>query len=383
MKKIIILILALHVSFSFAQKSNMRAAYNYLKYDQIDKAKQSIDEAINHEQTKNNDMAWYYRGMIYEAINKHATFANLDSNPLKVAFDSYIKSLSIAPEGEFAADIKTNLKLLAIKFMAKGIEDFNSKNYAAALESFEHAMKINPEDTSAIFNAGFTADKLNDFNKASGYFQLLIDLKDYQAKNFLMLSNALKAKGDTAKALETVLNGRKHFPDDYPLLLLQINLYLPMGKNKEATDLLKEAIGKDRMNESLYFALANTYDNLRIATKSTPGSEDYFSLADVAYKKTIELKPDFGDAYFNLGVMHFNRGAEMANAANMLKDQVEYEKAKAKADAVFKTSAPFLEKARELSPKDSNILNTLKQLYLRTGEKEKYDEVVKTLDSFK
>lgn len=383
MKKIFLLFLSLQISFSFAQKSNVRAAYNYLKYQEIHKAKKAIDEAIVNEQTKENDMAWYYRGMIYDAIYKHPIFATLDSNALKVAYDSYMKSLAIAPAGEFSEDIKTNLKLLAIKFMAHGIEEFNAKNYPTALESFETVLRISPEDTSAIFNAGFTADKLNDVNKAIGYYIKLIDMKNYEAKNFLLLGNALKAKGDTAQALETVMSGRKLFPDDYQLLLLHINLILPMGKNNEATDLLKQAIVKDEKNESLYFALANTYDNLRIATKNTAGSDDYFSLADVAYKKAIEFKPDFADAYFNLGVMHFNRGAEFANAANMLKDPVEYEKAKAKADEVFKASKPYLEKARELSPNDPNVLNTLKQLYVRTGEKEKYDEVVKALEGLK
>lgn len=383
MKKLIVLFLALQAGFSFAQKSNVRAAYNYLKYDELDKGRKAIDEAIANELTMNNDMAWYYRGMIYEKIYKHQIFGMLDSNPLKTAYDSYMRALVIAPYGEFAEEIKLTLKMIAIKFMARGIEEFNEKKYTAALESFESVLKIAPDDTSAIFNAGFTADKLNNFGKSAGYYSLLIDMKDYQAKNFLLLGNALKAKGDTAKALETVISGRKLFPDDYPLLLLQINLYLPMERNKEATDLLKEAIMKDGKNESLYFALANTYDNLRIAAKNKAGGDDYFSLADSAYKKAIELKQDYSDAYFNLGVMHFNRGAEMANVANMMKDPAEYEKAKAKADAVFTTSKPYLEKARELSPKDVNVLSTLKQLYLRTGEKEKYDEVQKALDGLK
>ena len=156
-----------------------------------------------------------------------------------------------------------------------------------------------------------------------------------------------------------------------------------MGKNKEAIELLKEAISKDTKNESLYFALGNTYDNLRASSENKAGADDYFSLADIAYKKAIELKTDYADAYFNLGVMHFNRGAEMANAANMLKSQTEYDKAKLKFEEVFNTAKPYLEKALELNPKDYNTLTTLKQLYVRTGEKEKYNAVQKTLDSLK
>jgi len=383
MKKLILIFLVLTASFSYSQKSNVRAAYNYLKYGEIDKAKKAIDEAVIHEQTKNSDMAWYYRGLIYESMYKDSVFGKLDNSPLKTTYDSYRKSLDIAPSGEFVGDIKARLKILSLTFLAKGIDEFNDKNYMGALESFESVLKISPEDTSAIFNAGLAADKLDNNVKAADYYSRLIDMKLYEARKFQLLSNALKARGDTAKALETIINGRKFFPDDYPLLLLQINIYLPQGKNKEAIELLKEAITKDEKNESLYFALGNTYDNMRATSLNKAAADDYFSLADIAYKKAIELKPGYADAYFNLGVMHFNRGAELANAANMLKSQSEYEKAKLKFEEVFNAAKPYLEKSLELNPKDYNTLFTLKQLYVRTGETEKYDAVQKTLDSLK
>src|SRR5258706_15945287 len=101
MKKLLVVFFVLLVSNSYSQKSNVRAAYNYLKYDQLDKGKEVIDEAIVNEQTKNSDMAWYYRGLIYESMYKHTTFSYLDNNPLGVAFSAYQKSLELAPYGEF------------------------------------------------------------------------------------------------------------------------------------------------------------------------------------------------------------------------------------------------------------------------------------------
>ena len=57
MKKSLVILFCLSVTFVYPQKSNVRAAYNYLKYDQLDKGKEVIDEAILNEQTKNSDMA--------------------------------------------------------------------------------------------------------------------------------------------------------------------------------------------------------------------------------------------------------------------------------------------------------------------------------------
>jgi len=383
MKKIIVLFLALQAGFSFAQKSNVRAAYNYLKYDEIDKGKQAIDEAVVNEQTKNNDMAWYYRGLIYESIYKHAKFSGLDNRPLKTAYDSYRKALDIAPDGEFVEVINARLKILSHNILAMGIDEFNAKNYPSSLESCEYVLKISQEDTMAIYVAGLCESKLNNYGKAADYFSRLIALKHYDEKYFNELSTALLRKGDTAKSLEAIVSGRKIFPDNYGLLLAEINIYLPRGKHKEAIDLLKQAIAKDEKNESLYFALGNTYDNLRLEAGSTAAAADYFALAEVAYKKTIELKPDFSDAYFNLGILHFNKGEQIDNAANTEKVQAEYEKAKAKSAEIFGVARTYLEKARELSPKDMNILTTLKQLYIRTKENVKYDEVQKAIDALK
>jgi len=73
--------------------------------------------------------------------------------------------------------------------------------------------------------------------------------------------------------------------------------------------------------------------------------------------------------------MYFNEAAEMANKANELKSNAEYSKAKEKFDAKFKESEPYLEKAHELNPADVNTMVSLKQLYARTGENEKYDKI--------
>ncbi len=87
MKRLAILFLCLSATFGYAQKANIQSAYNYLKYDQLDKAKEAIDAAVTTESTMNSDKAWYYRGLVYEKLYKHEKFGKLDPNPLKVAFD--------------------------------------------------------------------------------------------------------------------------------------------------------------------------------------------------------------------------------------------------------------------------------------------------------
>ena len=70
----------------------------------------------------------------------------------------------------------------------------------------------------------------------------------------------------------------------------------------------------------------------------------------------------------------------MANAANNIKDIGAFEAAKAKANAKFTQSEPYLEKAFELNGTDKATLNSLKLLYARTGETEKYNRIKAILD---
>ena len=90
---------------------------------------------------------------------------------------------------------------------------------------------------------------------------------------------------------------------------------------------------------------------------------------------------------YNLGALYFNQAVEMINAANLLKSNTEFDKAKVKYEAKFKEAQPYLEKSLETNPNKSaedkdtykGTLTSLKQLYIRTGETEKYTKVTEQL----
>jgi hypothetical protein len=65
MKQLIFVLAFVAVSgAAYSQKSKIKAASNYYKepYQQYDKAKEAIDEAVQNEQTKSSPEAWYYHG---------------------------------------------------------------------------------------------------------------------------------------------------------------------------------------------------------------------------------------------------------------------------------------------------------------------------------
>jgi tetratricopeptide (TPR) repeat protein len=86
------------------------------------------------------------------------------------------------------------------------------------------------------------------------------------------------------------------------------------------------------------------------------------------YGKAIELKPDYGDAYYNLGVMYFNAGVAKNKEMNSIDDAKDkdgkiYDRLKSERDALFKQALPNLEKAHEIDPKNPDYKQNLKKVY--------------------
>ncbi len=381
MRKIAILftLVLLGSGVASAQKNKVQSAYNYLKYDQLDKAQEAIDAAKSHEQTMNDDKTWYYRGVIYQTMYQHEKYGTLSADPLSEAYISFKKASELAPDGEWKGDIKTRMRALGTNFFNQGAALYNKSENQKAIAAFDKTLAINNElgvpatDSLNMFShlyAAYAAEKDKNSAVAKNHYQQLINMQYNDAKIYSFLANIYKSESDTSQALKTIQEGRTKFPNDNNLVIEELNIYLSTGKTIEAMDRLKLAISKEPKNENLHFALGTLYDK----------SGDQVNAA-ASYKKAIELKPDYFDAFYNLGVMYFNQGAELANKANDIAPSKvkEYDEAKKKFEAKFQEAKPFLEEALKLNPEDKNTMISLRQIYARTGEKEKYDKLSKLL----
>lgn len=375
MKKLTFIIIYLLITSGiYAQKTKVQTAWNYLKYDELDKAKEAIDDASKNEGSMNMDKTWYYRGMIYQNMYKHAKYGNLVNNPLQEALASFNKSIELDPKSDNIEDINKRIGILVSQLGEQGADQYKNAKYTDALSSFETILKISPTDSLVIFNCAITAEKAGDNEKAKTYYNRLISSKYNDVKIYSLLASIYRAEKNEDMAFETVQKGRALFPSDNNLMIEELNYFLANGKSTEAIASLEKAILADPKNASLYLAQGNLLDKA-----------NQQEAAAVSYKKAIELKPDFFDAYYNLGAMYFNQGAEMANKANDIppKEIAKYDAAKKKFDAKFKEAEPFLAKAWELNPKDIGTMTSLKQIYLRTGETEKHNKVKAAMDALK
>lgn len=413
MKKTVLTITTIVVaSLGFAQKAKVVSAYNYnkafersLKCSELVDGLAAINEAINDAEAQTWAKTWYYRGNLYFNVlaskSSKESCVSIDADALEKCTDSYMKAMVLnfqdselkkldlekeADVMKFFMALQNQSKVddemytmdiigrkipgLAGEYGNKGIAEFQSKNYKAAQESFGKSMMLSQlsgrMDTMMMYNTALASDLAGDNAAAKQIYEGLIMLKynvDGNGPNLYMsLSKIYKKEGDNAKAEETIKNGRKAYPNDYNLIVTELDSYLASGKHQEALSNLDLAITNNPKNEVLYFARGTVYENLKNEEKA---------VAD--YKKAIEIKPDYYDAHFNLGAYYYNKGAEKINEANALpySENKKFEAMKLEAKKLFETSIPSIEKANEINPKDVDTANMLIKVYTQTEQYEK------------
>ena len=381
MKRLSVLfVLLLSVQMGVAQKAAVQSAINYLRYDDLDKAKTAIDGASTNEGSMGMSKTWYYKGCIYQAIfeSKNEKFATLKPGSVDEALKAFEKASELdAKDKEYAEDIQKRMGGLAVGIMNEGVEYFKAKKYSESLTAFETGISLkkkfyNETDTLALSNAALAADRSGKSTLAICYYKQLAGMNYGGAKTYMILSSLYFDSKDTTNTLMTLNEGRTKFPEDKDLITKQLNLYLLTGRTTEAFAQIDQAIQKDPANATLYFNKAVLADQLKKTSD-----------AEAAYKKALEIKPDYFDANYNLGAMYFNQAAEMANKANDIPASkvAAYDAAKKLFDAKFKESQPYLEKAHDINQTDLPTLQSLKTLYVRIGDTKKAEAIKAAMDA--
>jgi len=368
------------VSFNLkAQNSKVVSAYNYMKYDELDKALKTINEALTDAETAQKPKGWVYKGQILYKIatTKEEKYKHLVENALDSSFTAFFKAMTLDPKQNYMQEMAMYLMNFGVLYSNQGIEYYNKKDYSNSTKAFEKAYQIQTQmaggktDTLNLTNAAVSAELGKDYDKSIELYDKMVKEKIGGASAYRSLADAYKNKGNESKQIETLKAGRTAHPNDGGLIFSELDIYLQKGQDKEALQNLNLAIQKDPKNAVLYGVLANVYDR-----------QNNLPLAEENYKKALELDPKYFDAAYNLGALYFNKGVNLTNEANALplnaKDK--YKKINDEADKTFGQSLPYLEKALEINPKDKNTINSLKQLYLNMGQNDKakkMDELLK------
>ena len=361
----------------FAQKNNVQNAFRALEKEKIEEAVNYIELAATNSSTANDVKMHNYRGKIYFEVYSNDEFKALDDMAILKCAESWeiVYNHPKAKKWFDKDELTNNITKAGVGLFNKGVEMYNKKNFDASKKIFnkifdllplseENLQRSNVTKESIWLNLFYVSYAENNNSESKEYLQKLINVNYQDPQIYSYYSNILIEEGKQDEALEILKTGREFFDTDVNLIIAELNYYLGQEDFLKAEELLTLAVQEDPNNHQLFFALGSSYDNL-----------GNFEKAENAYKEAVDIKPDFYDALYNLGVMYYNKGGDMLKNANNIKDFKKYEIEKNKADETMLKGLPYIEKCYAIEPDDKNILLVLKELYYRNGNDEAYKTV--------
>ena len=419
MKKLAILMMLIICSNSFSQKKELRQINKLISesfFTEAESSLEAISALVEVSDDKIKAQYYFYLAKVSNELEKFNDAISAYDN-LKSINDSAYSTI-IKSEFDFLySQIETSI-------INSAVEDNRNSNYSVASDKLLMAYKMNEEkNKDYLYYAAGSAVNSKEYEKALDYyvelkennytgvideyyitnnetgeeekvseteFDLLKSSKDYSnprvgqtesrypeiVKNIALI---YVQQGKNDIAIEAIKEARSIQPDDTSLILNEADLYIRISNNsddeserdlyrKKFKELMELAITKDPENGILYYNLG--------VISSEQGENDS---ALEYYKKAIEFKPDYVDAYLNLVAVILDGEQsivdEMNNLGTSKKDNIRYDELKVERENLYKECIPFLEKLIEVSPTNIDALNTLKNIYGVLGENEKFKEI--------
>ncbi len=148
----------------------------------IQRAKTSIDNAVQHEKTMNDAKTWHYYGITYYKIAAYPEFNDLDPQALDKALEAFRKITEIDLEycAENSGDIYQHIDGIAINYFNQGGQANDAGDYNKAVDCYRKAydtkLIIGQQDNDALYNAAQVAFyNAKDYNVAIELCDMLIN----------------------------------------------------------------------------------------------------------------------------------------------------------------------------------------------------------------
>jgi len=406
------MVLLLAASFLFAQEKNIKEAKsiaNEVKPD-FAKAESLINQALTNPETKDNADAWDVAGF----IQRRRSEKEMENAYLRKPYDTlqvynsalnmckyYFKCDELAQIPNEKGKIKNKYrKANAASILAErgnlingGIQYFNSasqKEGAAATEDNKKALeffatyiniatnqmfeKENLLQTDTVlpqiaYYASLTAAKMEDYPNVLKYAPYAKNDKEVGKYAMEFISTALKAQGDTINWIASLKEGIQKYPDHSFFFGHLIDYYSNNNKYDEAMQFADDMLAKNPNNTFYLYVKGYLYHNMK----------DYDKAIEF-YTKTIEVDPNYAEAYSNLGLIYCLQAQDFSEIATTDVNDSKYKADQVTLRAFYEKARPNYEKARELKPDQKELwLNGLYRVYYNLQLGSEFEEIEKLM----
>jgi len=401
MKTLLPLLFSLFLTFSYAQKKEIKKAIKLFDSGDVQGATAMLESSaalFDAADQKILNQKTYLEGQIAQsnkdfnlAYEKFMAFK--DAGGANPNFDTQLNSLTSDIVNEAIGDneekrfaVAAGKLHLAYQINPEGNQDYlyyaassavNGSNFELALEYYDELKKIKYTGITTQYFA-ISADSGEEVELSASEYDLYKKTKQYTdfreedtesrfpeiVKNIALIYAQL---GDNERAMDAVKEARKEDPKDLNLILTEANLYIQLEENDRFEALMKEAIEQDPTNATLYF-------NLGVINAQRGMNEE----AKGYYQKSIELDPNSESGYLNLVSLILEGEStiveEMNNLGNSREDNARYEQLKTDRENLYLECVPILKKLVALS-NNQEAIKTLMNIYGTLGDNEGFKEM--------
>lgn len=342
-------------------------------------AKEFIDLAAEHPDTKESSKTLFYKGEVYFGIVNLANKSNDadlkamgEATMLQTAADAFKKGFDV--DNKYDGDIKDAVDRARYYFDQSANKNFQDSNYARAAELYDWQGKfyssVGGFDSSAIYYSAVCYEKAEMFDKAAGNYLLAAKAGYKGALTYSLASSAMRKTGKSKEAEALINEARKKYPTDRDLLLELVNIHIDNNDAAAAEEALNAAIATDPNNKQLHYSIGTIYIELKQNEK-----------AEAALRKALEIDPNYVDAQYQLGAHLVSWAGDLKTEASQLKfGDARYDVLMSQSTETYRKAIVPLEQYIEKNPNDKAVLNILFQLYRSLGETDKAMEYKKRMD---
>jgi tetratricopeptide (TPR) repeat protein len=365
MKRILMISAVLSMALHAYAQPDVTSAYNANKQGDFAKAAEYIDKAINDPKASTKEKTWRYRGDIYLSIAGSPELSSQFPNAVQICKESYFKSMEIDTKKEYIQENTVGLSSLQSLVLESAGKQYEGNDFCSAASNFSIVRDISNRfgivDSAAIFNGAYCAERCGKMDEALAGYQESAKIGYNVPQVYGSIVEIFNKQGKKEEAVKTLSDARAKYPKDSDLLRAEVNVYLTDQKYDQALGLLKDLTAQDPSNEMIWFVLGVTYEKLGKVSEQ-----------EAAYLKAIEIKPTYFDALFNLGATYYNQGVEKYKECDKIppRETAKYDACVVEANKIFAKSIGYFETAYSERPSDKDIMNALKEAYVRVGNLE-------------
>ncbi len=395
MKYPLVLLLLLCPLVVFSQNDQVDKLKSYLESKEYDKAKSLIAERLEQSRTDNtvNKAAmWYYKGRVCsqmyfekansveenEAAYKQRAYTLLSAiaafqNTCKKE-DTYYRNMAYRQLGGLHRFLKT----LGLSYLETGNHEraYLNLRWSRNCDKFINR-HIDDEayqmDTMLIYLTIYTGELTERTYESKWLYEELrlqgVSEEQMYVHNYMMLAGL----GQDEKAESILRTGLAKFPNSISLTMYTLHWLNSQGRFEEVIQLVDQKLDiPGHPKARLYFikGMAANQQYETISGRYPQEAETYFYIAEAAYRKALDLSPSSFDYTYSLAALYYNKA--------LLLDQEDKSSTQSEAYAqMIQRAEETLEITMLLNANNSNVIGALKDIYQRTNQTQKLDNLEK------